>query len=396
MSGNYVITGKLGAGKNLCAVSKMQQYLKEGRTVATNIDIKVEKLLGSKKLKNTRVIRLPDHPKLEDLEAIGRAYKGSYDEEKSGGIFLDECGTWLNARDWQDKSKRPLLDYLLHIRKRGWDMFFLIQDVAVLDKQFRKSLAEHVVYCRRMDRMTVPIIGVLLKMLGIKQVFPKLHVGVVKYGDNPQSLTIDQWWYRGVDLYDAYDTTQIFSPSYSDGTYTLLPPAYLFRDIAKKNVRFYMRLSKIYLRKYSRATAFMAGMVTLLMFNVYLQKDSDLKAQEIVEEQPVIEEKETSLVQSIVQQEEPIKPLQQVDVIEPVEEGPCTIPSLDRLFITGDMRSKKSFSYMLNNNQILKSNHQFQVKYYDSCLAEVTDTSTKCTIQLSCSSPLTSYQYATN
>lgn len=35
----YVITGKLGAGKSLVAVSRIQQYILQGRKVATNVNL---------------------------------------------------------------------------------------------------------------------------------------------------------------------------------------------------------------------------------------------------------------------------------------------------------------------------------------------------------------------
>ena len=59
-AGNYVITGKLGAGKSLCAVGKVKEYLIEGRKVATNLDINMTKLVG-KRSKKSVVYRLPDY-----------------------------------------------------------------------------------------------------------------------------------------------------------------------------------------------------------------------------------------------------------------------------------------------------------------------------------------------
>ncbi len=46
-------------------------------------------------------------------------------------VVLDECGTWLNTREWQDKSRQNLIDWMLHSRKKGWDIILIVQDLAL-------------------------------------------------------------------------------------------------------------------------------------------------------------------------------------------------------------------------------------------------------------------------
>ncbi len=96
-----------------------------------------------------------------------------------------------------------------------------------MDKQARVALAEHVVYCRRLDKITIPFIGAIYSLMtGSKLPLPKVHVGIVKYGDSPQSMTVERWTYTGRDLYQAYDTKQAFSDSYEHSSYSYLPPFY--------------------------------------------------------------------------------------------------------------------------------------------------------------------------
>ena len=248
----YVVTGKLGAGKTLVAVGKIKDKLRQDCKVATNLDLRLDKLIGEKK-RNTRVFRIPDKPVLEDLEAIGTG-TDSYDESKNGLLVLDECGTWFNSRSWNDKSRQAVINWFLHARKLGWDVIFLIQDLSIMDKQARVALAEHVVYCRRLDRVSIPVIGALWSMFaGGKLPMPKLHLGIVKYGDSPQSMVVERWTYTGRHLYPAYDTKQAFSDSYAHGTYSLLPPWYthgLFR--VPRNARFYMKMTRIYWKRFNR------------------------------------------------------------------------------------------------------------------------------------------------
>ena len=101
----YVITGKLGSGKGLIAVSKIQEYLNQGRRVATNIDLKMEKLINPW-AKKSIVYRLPDFPTSSDFNAIGKGYDGDLvGDHRNGGLFLDEAALWFNARTFNERDR---------------------------------------------------------------------------------------------------------------------------------------------------------------------------------------------------------------------------------------------------------------------------------------------------
>ncbi|AOE85599.1 zonular occludens toxin domain-containing protein [Pseudomonas sp. TCU-HL1] len=112
--------------------------------------------------------------------------------------MLDECGTWLNSREWNDKERRKLIDWFLHARKHRWDIIFLIQDIESCDAQIVRALCEHLVVCRRMDRFKIMGFGL-----------PRFHVANVYYGRTAE-VKVDRWMYRGTDLFKAYDTRQVF------------------------------------------------------------------------------------------------------------------------------------------------------------------------------------------
>lgn len=231
----YLITGKLGSGKTLATVGRIRDYLNQGRMVATNLDLKLEKLVNPF-AKNTQVIRMPDKPTVDDLENLPTPYEGEYDESKMGGIFLDECGTWFNTRDYRDKSRQPLINKLLHIRKAGWDVFFIIQHIEMIDKQVRDALAEHIVYCQRADRLGLPLITPLGKLFGMNLRPPKIHLALVKYGTSTFAPVVDRWVYNGSDLYDAYDTRQVFGIN-DCSQHSLLPPNTIFgRYTSRKQI----------------------------------------------------------------------------------------------------------------------------------------------------------------
>ncbi|WP_051215883.1 zonular occludens toxin domain-containing protein [Ferrimonas futtsuensis] len=225
----FIVTGKLGSGKSLVCVGKIRDYLNQGRMVATNLDLYLENLVNPF-AKNTRVYRVPDKPVSADLMALPTPYEGEYDENKTGLLVLDECGTWFNSRNYKDADRKGLNDLLLHIRKMGWDVMLIIQHFKMLDSQAREALGEQVVTCRRSDRLPIPGLSFVARVIGFELKLPKMHLAAVTYGTGMGAIRVGSWLYRGVELYRAYDTRQIFSDGRSperDGVWglaSMLPP----------------------------------------------------------------------------------------------------------------------------------------------------------------------------
>lgn len=220
----YVITGTRGAGKSLVAVARIRDYIERGLPVATNLELDLSKLCKGQP--KAPVLRMPDRPLAEDFEALPLVHDTGV-EENNGAIVLDECAVWLNAREWAGGDRQRIIDWLLHSRKRGWDLYFIVQDVGLLDKQARTTLFDYRVVCRRLDRLKIPLVGKLLKTLTLGLFsgnMPKVHMGVVMYGFGPGSPHADTWIYRGHDLYSAYRTGQLFGTSRDAGLYCYLRP----------------------------------------------------------------------------------------------------------------------------------------------------------------------------
>lgn len=285
----YFVTGKLGAGKSLVAVARIKDRLFKGLPVATNLNINLAHMVG-RNMRNTRLYRIPDKPSYEDLVFIGVGNK-TYDEEKNGLLVLDECGTWFNSRSWADKSRQDVINWFLHARKLGWDIIFLVQDMNIVDKQARLALAEHVVYCRRTDRANIPFIGSLFKLLtASKMPMPKVHLGIVRYGDSPTALKVDTWTTLGPTLYGSYDTKQKFSDFYDCGVYSVLPPWYTHgRYTVPYTFRNVMRITKIYFRKWSRVAAFSIGVISCFAITVFINDEHEFfqeKTAEVADSEP--------------------------------------------------------------------------------------------------------------
>lgn len=214
---DYLVTGKKGNGKSLVCVGRMRDALLSGRPIATNLDLKLENLLPPH-AKRVVAFRLPDHPTYHDMEAIGVGNSNPVEEEKNGIVCLDETALWLNARSWADKERQRLLDWFVHSRKYGWDVYFIAQSPAQVDKQLRDALTEFHVSCSRLDRIKIPFLPIRL---------PRLHIGTVRIGFSKEAVVADRWIYRGVDCFEGYDTCQRFSAFYSNGLYSYLTPWHL-------------------------------------------------------------------------------------------------------------------------------------------------------------------------
>lgn len=223
----YLIEGKLGAGKSLISAGIMRDALVRGVPVGTNIDLNLCELVGIKS-KLARVVRLPDKPSVEHLRALGKG-NASYDERRNGVIVLDELATWLNARTFADKRRQEVLDWLLHSRKLGWDLYLLCQNIEQVDKQLRTAIVEYRVTCRRLDRIGIPVLGPIVKLATFGLVNPRLpqiHMAVVRYGTEANAVVADRWMYRAKDLYKAYDTRQVFVDDPEQAPFSYLPPFY--------------------------------------------------------------------------------------------------------------------------------------------------------------------------
>lgn len=235
----WIIQGVRGEGKSLAAVGKIKEYMLRGRPVATNLNLFLEKFLPADN--STIAYRLPDHPRLCDFQMLPPAYDQKYKgEDKNGLLVLDELGTWLNARNWNDKSRLEMLNWLFLSRKDHWDIILLAQDYEMIDSQVRTTLCDYLVQASRLDRQKIPYLAGALKFFGFNSMMPRVHRYHVFYGMSLQTVPVESWSYTGKDFYDGYDTNQKFMNGMEPlggtlvdmrCTYSYIPVCYLTRQI---------------------------------------------------------------------------------------------------------------------------------------------------------------------
>lgn len=219
----FIVTGKLGSGKSLLTVGKIRDRLIAGCRVATNLNLNLEHLLPLS-LRQVDCIRLPDYPSIYDFEALGLGSPHKHDEANFGLIVLDETSGLFNSRTWGDKGRMAVIEWLKHTRKLRWDVMLIAQNESMLDKQIRDSFGEHLVVCKRTDRLGLPFVGWLFRLFGLDLHLPKWHIGVVRYGLAKSDLLVARWVYRGHHLYPAYDSEQVFDADSSPCIYSYLSP----------------------------------------------------------------------------------------------------------------------------------------------------------------------------
>lgn len=217
----YIITGEQGEGKGIMAMMQIQEALKLGKRVVTNIDLKLENLFPKELSQD--VLRCSDFPDAEELWALGKGCE-NYNEKEFGLIVLDEMGLYLNARDFKDKGRGDFIKWLRHVRKMHWDLMMLVQSAESLDKQIRTGLAHFQVKCKAGDKMTVPFFSPIVKYFtGRALTLPKFHAGIVKRGFGAGAIKVDTWFTRGKEFWQAYDTGQIYNGE-GEGLSAMLDP----------------------------------------------------------------------------------------------------------------------------------------------------------------------------
>ncbi len=241
------VTGGLRSGKGLFAVRTIEQFLLQKRRVVTNYDLRLENLLHHDS-KNVDVIRVPDRPNIDDLEYIGQGYDCDdplhYDESKFGLIVLDELGAWFNARSWNEKGRKEVIDWLLHSGKRRWCLLLTIQSLEMLDKQAKEATAGQLVAnCKRLGDLPIPVLTPLIKLFtGYHLTLPDMRFATIRAGTEKNAIVNDRVFYKGERYYHAYNTRQEFYPrDHIDcpGIYSYLSPWYL-KGRYKKKITFTM------------------------------------------------------------------------------------------------------------------------------------------------------------
>ncbi|MEX6257624.1 MULTISPECIES: zonular occludens toxin domain-containing protein [Providencia] len=224
-----LVTGALGAGKGLyCSMLACSAY-RNSRRVAANYALDTTKLNidGSEP-----VSVIPKQFTYDDLMNLGRGCAEN-EFENMGILLIDEVSLSLNARTFKDAERIKFIDWFVHSRKYGWDVYCQVQQSFMLDKQLVDGVAEFITELSRLDSLRIPFVTTFFELF-----FPKkfgrtakkksLLPHLVRYRtylikEKGRKTAIEKGSFRAKDFFGVHDTLSTFgADSVSQGAYSLL------------------------------------------------------------------------------------------------------------------------------------------------------------------------------
>ena len=215
MSKGIFIEGVKRSGKTKYAIDLINDYLKRGRKVATNLDIYLDKM----DVKNPHVIRLPDHMSSTHLKDLGCGYPeleesdSNYDETKNGLVVIDELLTFLNSRSFKDKDRLQIVSWFVQMGKYGWDLVLIGQDFEGVDKQLRDTTIDQLINVKSGSNyfgfgFLNSVVQRLFNVLNV----PKFSVARFYDGKSKTRKAQGYQFYIKSWCHDWYNTAQKFLP----------------------------------------------------------------------------------------------------------------------------------------------------------------------------------------
>jgi hypothetical protein len=188
-------------GKTVYSVGHLLEYLHEGRTVVTNFPLDYDAIQNTagKRIKKARITCISPRPTSTELFALGEGWHPDFpnNEEKCGCMVIDEAGTWIGARTWNDSDREEIKRWFTLSGKLGWDVLLLSQSPDLVDKSIKDSCIELFGRVMRTDRVKVPFLGIKL---------PRFHVVQFRYGTEGSAPKAFTKAYRGNSVYKYFDT----------------------------------------------------------------------------------------------------------------------------------------------------------------------------------------------
>ena len=187
-----VVEGRPGMGKSVWLCSEVIRWLRSGRTVYTNIEIKDQRILRKYADKLFYI------ESLEDIIQL-----------REGKVVLDEVQTYLNSRNWDKLDIRFQLLLQQH-RKRGLDIIGATQSIKRADVVFRE-LVQVFYRIRKIWSFRLPYTTLAFGFFYLREFDPDdIESGGAK--SNQKALSWPLPFFADPYTFSIYDTTQEYAP----------------------------------------------------------------------------------------------------------------------------------------------------------------------------------------
>jgi hypothetical protein len=194
--------GRLGGGKTYSATVRIVDHLRRGGLVATNVELRWERVVAYVADRFGVVVEPDQLIKLVD-EQIGlfHRFTPSGTPQLPVLIVIDEAHLNFNSRDYAktDKLYRETLTFLTQSRKVHTDVVFISQSVLNMDKQFMR-LVQFIWRFRDLSKWKIP-------GLGIK--WPINQILCVQFDYDGRTVLQRQFINKDKRVFDLYETNSL-------------------------------------------------------------------------------------------------------------------------------------------------------------------------------------------
>lgn len=134
-------SGTPGSGKSYDTSRVIYEYLEQGKTVISNYEVYVDKVVPKKNTKVGTFI-LCENKEINVINLVWYALTHHVNvngkiAENQALIVIDEAQNLFNARDWKNPNRHLWIEFFTQHRKLGYDIILTSQSADFIDKQIR-------------------------------------------------------------------------------------------------------------------------------------------------------------------------------------------------------------------------------------------------------------------
>jgi hypothetical protein len=201
-----VFEGRIGGGKTLSAVERMLLMWKEGKTVATNIDLDWPACCALIE-RRYRVILQPRQLCVLSIDQVPTFWQHvpQGTRENPVLVIIDEADVWLVNSSQGGKTLPEFWNFLKQSRKMGTDVIFITQAVKNLSGQVAR-LAQFIWRFKDLSKaeITLPVFGTLRWPFGSQ-------ILQIQCDSDGKTVLKRRFWRKDPEFFSCYNTNALYA-----------------------------------------------------------------------------------------------------------------------------------------------------------------------------------------